>query len=32
MIRPLSGLKAVVEGMAAALPRAMQELGIGPKS
>lgn len=32
MIRPLSGLKSVVEGMGRALPEAMQELGIEPSS
>ncbi|PRZ42518.1 SnoaL-like protein [Antricoccus suffuscus] len=31
MIRPQSGLKSVVEGMGAALPAAMKELGIDPK-
>ncbi|MGZ4437999.1 MAG: nuclear transport factor 2 family protein [Nocardioides sp.] len=30
MIRPLSGLTAVVEGMAAAIPEVMRELGLEP--
>jgi hypothetical protein len=29
MIRPLSGLQAVVDGMAAAIPDVMRELGLG---
>jgi len=31
MIRPLSGLQRVVEGMGAALPAAMKELGVDPR-
>lgn len=31
MIRPLKGLQAVVEGMASAIPPAMQKLGVTPE-
>ncbi|WP_106848720.1 nuclear transport factor 2 family protein [Blastococcus sp. Marseille-P5729] len=31
MIRPMKGLQAVVEGMAAAIPSAMQRLGVRPE-
>lgn len=31
MVRPLKGLQAVVDGMAAAIPAAMQELDVSPE-